>query len=403
MKTIITVILAFGVFTLLTGCTQENKGHDHNHEAETASGQKYTCPMHPQIVADKPGSCPVCGMDLVPVSKNTSHEIMLNDAQVQLANISTRKIAKSQIGQTLTINARLVQDESKTEVVSSRVAGRIERLFVKETGVPVRKGQPLYTLFSETIQTLQKEYLLAIKQYEAFGDDQPRYKAFMNAARKKLELYGLNETQIDELSKSRVVPSQVTYYSPAAGYVTEVLVGEGQYVEEGQVLINLENTESLWVEAELYPSETAMVKTGDRISIRVAGFGAQTEEATVTFLSPEFRNSTQITIMRAVLRNSDGKYKRGMQAQVFFTSSSKVALTVPSDAIIRDSKGAHVYVQTAENTFRPRAVETGVENFEAVEITNGVNEGETVVISGAYLLYSELMLKKGVDASAHQH
>jgi Cu(I)/Ag(I) efflux system membrane fusion protein len=200
------------------------------------------------------------------------------------------------------------------------------------------------------------------------------------------------------------VQQRITFLAPTSGVVEEIAVAEGQYVNEGDRLYRIENFTSLWLEAELYPNETRFIKIGDKISIRVSGFESESIIATVNFLSPEYNANSQITVMRASLSNSDLHFKPGMQAQVLFTHSSRKALTIPVDAIIRDANGTHVYVQSEQNTFVPRMVKIGVENFEQVEITFGLEENEIVAVSGAYLLYSELILKKGTDPMAgHTH
>jgi len=289
-------------------------------------------------------------------------------------------------------------------VISSRAAGRIEKLFVKETGRMVKKGEPLYQIYSETLLTLQREYLLAKEQFETLGSTEKRYKSFFDAAKRKLVLYGLTEAQIEKLDGNKDIQSRITFLATASGIVTEISATEGQYVAEGASLLRLENVNSLWVEAELYPNETSLVKAGDKLNVRVSGFENTPAEANVTFLSPEFRANTQITVMRAAINNPDLIYKPGMQAQIWFTHSSRKALAVPVDAVIRDGKGTHVYVQKGLNTFRPQMVKTGLEDFDKVEITEGLNEGDTVAVTGAYLLYSEIILKKGTDPMAtHSH
>jgi Cu(I)/Ag(I) efflux system membrane fusion protein len=222
-------------------------------------------------------------------------------------------------------------------------------------------------------------------------------------ARKKLLLYGLTENQINRLQGANDIQPRITFLATASGIVKEIKVAEGQYLNEGDALYQLENISSLWVEAELYPSELQYVKRGDRILVQVTGFEDSPVEATVTFLSPEYRSNTQVTVLRATLNNSGMKWKPGMQAQVFLKHSEKISLSIPSDAVVHDQRGTHVYVQTAANSFASRMVKTGVENFDAIEITDGLKEGEVVVVSGAYLLYSEIILKQGVDPMLSHH
>lgn len=396
------------IAALLMACSGDPKkdgdnGHNHQQQAEAIT---YTCPMHPQVIQDKAGKCPVCGMDLVKVTRSNgdANDLMLSDSQVRLANITTEKVAVKPVGQTVVVNARLAENEELTEVISSRSAGRIEKLFVKETGRVVRSGEPLYELYSETLLTLQREYLLAKEQFETLGKEEPRYESFLKASERKLLLYGLTKKQIESLAQSRNIQQRITFLAPSGGVVSEIKASEGQYVEEGMLLYRIENISRLWLEAELYPNETAWVKLGDKLSIRVNGFESTPLEANVIFLSPQYRANSQITLMRAVVENKDLKFKPGMQAQVYFTHSSRNAVAIPADAVIRDGKGMHVYVETGTNTFQPRMVKTGLEDFEQVEITEGLKEGERIAVSGAYLLYSEIILKKGVDPMAgHSH
>ncbi len=403
------ILLLSTISIFLFACSSETKTEDHSaHDQvkEKAASTKYTCPMHPNVVQDGPGTCPICGMDLVVVNKTIedSNDLMLNNSQIKLANITTQKVAVQPIGQTVVINGRLVENEDLSEVISSRAAGRVEKLFAKETGRIVKKGEPLYQIYSETLLTLQKEYLLAKEQNDALGSTEKRYKSFLDAAKRKLLLYGLTENQIDVLAQNKALQNTIAFSSPATGVITEISVAEGQYVSEGSILMRIENINKLWLDAELYPNETSMAKKGDKVMVRISGFENESVEATINFLSPEYRANSQITVMRASVSNPDSKYKPGMQAQVFFTHSAKKALAVPVDAVIRDGKGTHVYVQRGMNTFRPQMVKIGLEDFEQVEITEGLVEGDTIAVTGAYLLYSELILKKGTDPMAsHSH
>jgi membrane fusion protein, copper/silver efflux system len=329
--------------------------------------------------------------------------IMLSESQIRLANITTQQAKKRNVGATNVISGTLTTDKQKSAGINSRAAGRVEKLFIKEIGAPIRKGDPLYALYSESLLTLQQEYLLAKEQYETLGKTEKRYKSFFEAAEGKLLLYGLTKTQINQIDKNSVVP-RITFHSPTSGIVTEIKVEEGQYVDEGTLLYNVEDIESLWVEAELYPGEVALVRAGDKIIVKINGFESSPLEASVDFISPEYKSNSQILLMRAKIKNPGLQFKSGQQAQVLFTHSSKEAIAIPTDAVIRDGKGAHVYVQSGRAIFRPRMVKTGVEGFDQVEITEGLTEGDTVAVTGAYLLYSEIVLKQGGDPMAgHGH
>lgn len=394
----------FILFALAAGaCNRQEQAH--THPAEQAA-EKYTCSMHPQVIQDKPGTCPICGMTLVRIVNDggSPNGVILNEDQMKLANITTAVARTGSVGETVVVNGTLMRDEEKSEVIGSRADGRIEKLFVKETGRPVRRGQPLYTLYSETLLTLQQEYLFAKEQYEALGDTEKRYSSFLRAAERKLLLYGLTRKQIAGLTPETARQSRITFVSPASGIVTDIGVSEGAYVAEGTTLFRLENIDSLWVAAELYPGETALVKPGDAITVRVNGFESSPVQATVNFLSPEYRDNSQIMTMRATIGNRDHRFTPGQQARVSLTLSSRSAITLPADAVIRDGNGAHVYVMSGHNAFEPRMVKTGVETSDSVEITDGLMEGDTVAVTGAYLLYSEIILKKNASPMAgHVH
>ena len=405
MRTVLIHILSVA---LLIACTNERSTNNHAEHGRAAGEDsvKYTCPMHTQVIQSKPGNCPICGMDLVKVAKpgSTNNDLMLSDNQIKLANITTQKVSKRPVGQTVTINGRLAVDEQQSEVISSRAAGRVEKLYIKETGQVVQKGQPLYVLYSETLLTIQQEYLLAKEQYEALGNTENRYKSFLEAAERKLHLYGLTKNQISQLTNRNSLEPRITFLAPSSGIISAINVSEGQYISEGRPLYKTEDIERLWIEAELYPNETQLVKAGDKITVSISGNESDPIETTVTFLSPEYRSNTQITVMRASIPNPGMRFKPGQQAQVYLTHSSREAIAIPIDAVIRDGNGTHVYVQAGNNTFKPRMVKTGLENFDQVEIIEGINEGDTIAVTGAYLLYSEIILKKGADPMAgHNH
>ncbi|CCH57654.1 Putative membrane fusion protein silB (plasmid) [Fibrisoma limi BUZ 3] len=375
--------------------------HDHsghNHAPNDEGGTTYTCPMHPQIVQAAPGTCPICSMDLVPVAKTgeKATEIMLSPSQMQLANVMVQSVSTGSIGNSTVLNARLAADEQQTDVISSRVAGRIERLYVKEIGQPIRKGQVLYEMYSEPLLTQQQEYLLALRQAEELKES--RYEQFRRAAEQKLRLYGMTAEQVAQVAKTRQVQTRIPFVAPAGGTVTEITASEGQYVGEGALLYRLVNLSQLWVEAELYAGEARHVKVGDRIPVQVVGYeGGPSQTARVTFINPEYRSGSQVLVMRAVMPNPGGRFQPGQQARVLLRHGVQRGLTLPVDAVVRAGDGAVVFVQTGTATFQPRRVKTGTETDQQVTITEGLNGDESVAMSGAYLLYSELILKKGIN------
>ncbi|MEK6781130.1 MAG: efflux RND transporter periplasmic adaptor subunit [Bacteroidota bacterium] len=394
-------VIKYIVIILIIGLAACDTKNDSSQSAETK--KIYTCPMHPQIIQDKPGTCPICGMDLVPVAAGGDKtEVTLSESQIELANITVQRVSLQDIGSSILLNGKLRPDETQTEMVSTRVPGRLDKLFIKETGVSINKGQVLYEIYSEELLTYQQEFLLAIDQVKSI--ENIRYQSYLQAAKKKLWLYGMTEAQINELSNSKVSNPRIQFVAPASGVVTEIMVAEGQYVIGGTAIYRLEKLSKLWVEAELYPNEASLIKLGAPVTVLVNGFENQSLESTVNFLSPEYRQGSQIFVLRASISNPEYQFVPGMQAEIVFEHSKKKALTLPADAVIREQNGNHVYKKTGNGKFKAWMVSTGMENFNKVEITDGLEEGDSVVVTGAYLLYSEIVLKKGANPMAgHNH
>lgn len=364
--------------------------------AGKAKVQTFTCPMHPQVIKNEMGTCPICGMDLVPFEKNSSDMgLKVDEKRQALANITTIIIGESSLSGTKQLNGRLVVNPEQSSYISSRIAGRVEQLYVRETGVKINKGQPLYKLYSEQLATLQQEYLMAVAQERQFQGDQIE-RQIVASAKQKLLLYGQSEHQLQQLLKSQKKDPFVMFYAPESGIVAELSVTQGQYVTEGSPILRLEGYGQLWVEADVYPNEAAKIKPGQKVKVVVTGWEDQPQEMVISFINPSLQSGTQLTQVRGSIPNPGNQWQPGLQVNVFLPSANRSdAMTLPVDAVIRDGKGMHVWIKTAKDSFEPRLVKTGMENDSQVEISEGLKAGDQVVITGTYLLYSEYILKKG--------
>jgi len=360
--------------------------------------------MHPQVISAEPGACPVCAMDLVPVAASgEGDEIMLSASQTQLANIRTMPVRNDSFKTSKVLNGRILSNADMAESISSRYAGRVERLFVKETGRSVKKGQPLFQIYSEEVETLQQDYLLQARQMAAFPDEKI-YRTLFEAAGNKLKLLGYSQAQLRNLLNQTKASPLITVNATQSGTIKEINIVEGQYVSEGTSVMKLEDFAELWIEADVYPDEVKSLKTGMEMNVSVNRPRARTESVRIDFISPQADPATQIVKIRGKIRN-DGDLQPGMHATVLLPGSeSSEGISVPLDAVIREEGGAHVWVKTGKATFEPRKVTTGNEDASRIIILSGLENEKEVVTSGAYLLTSEFVLKKGKNpVTLHHH
>lgn len=389
------------ILLLAVSCTYQE------HEVEEETDVYYTCSMDPQVVESRPGNCPICKMPLTAVKKSTAanmDEIQLSDQQIQLGNIRVDTIRNGIIGDKMVLTATLNTDQTKTTSVSARVMGRVERLYYKNEGDYIQKGSKLFDLYSEELNNAKQEYQLALEKRATLGNSIIDFDQLIRSARTKLQLWGLSETQIMELEASNVFSPLTTFFSPASGYITSLDVFEGQYVMEGETILRLADLSTLWVEAQIYASQLSQVDPRSVTEVQFPDFPGKVAKGTIEFVNPEINPETRITLLRVSIPNRGGQLKPGMVAYLLLKGKQYPSLTLPTDAIIQDSKGATVWLQTGKNTFTSKMIEIGIEDNGFIEIINGLQLGDMVVVSGAYLLSSEYVFKKGTDPMAgHQH
>lgn len=388
------IIVSAALF--FASCSGKRDGKAEKH-TQTKSGQKFTCPMHPQIKNDGPGTCPVCFMDLVPVSGGGDElSLKLSDSQVQLGDIRTMSLKAGAFTASKILNGRLLADPEASTIVPSRYPGRVEQLYVKQTGLSVTAGQPILKIYSEELQVLQQDYLLQMQQAAAF----PKEKIFgdmLKASANKLALYGYSSREISALAKSAVTSPYITVRTGVSGVINTINVSEGQYIAEGDPLLTLENYSRLWVEADVYPQELNSVKEGMLLKVQINGSGAPVSMR-LDFVSPQLEPGSQVLRIRGGIKNA-GNWQPGMLATVELPGlSAGQQISVPLNAVVRDERGAHVWIKTGKNTFSPRKVDVGDESAEKIVITAGLENVSDIVISGAYLLTSEFVLKRGSSA-----
>ena len=383
-------------FCLLLFISCKNKTQT---SAATDPNIYYTCSMDPQVVESKPGKCPICHMELTAVKKSAqqknNNELQLSPEQMQLGNIQVDTIRKEFVENQITLTGTLTFDETKVTDVSARVGGRIEKLYFKKIGDYVSKGAPLYDIYSEELNNAKQEYLLAVEKKAILGNSQVNFDEIIQAAKNKLLLWGMSEEQIKNLNKASVTNTKTTFFSSASGYITELNLQEGDYVSEGGSIVKLAGLSDLWAEAQVYATQLSQLSNAKDVTVKIPDIPGKTIRGKISFQNPELNPATRINLIRINVPNKSNELKPGMSAYITVKTSGANALFLPSDAVLRDGKMAMIWIETSQNKFKSVMVETGMESGNMIEIKTGIQPNDVVVTSGAYLLQSEYVFRKG--------
>ena len=336
-------------------------------------------------------------MGVISEEYSTRSGFKINNSQRRLANIKIEPVKMKNISEEILLKGSIVPDENKSSQINSRIMGRIDKLYFKFTGSTIHKGDLLYEIYSEELQVTQKDFRFISQKATAKSNSDEYFNQLKESAKSKLLLWGLTETQIDGLEKSKETntDTDTKIYSNTNGIITDILVREGDYLMQGASLFRINDLSTLWVEAQLYSHELASVRNNAEAEIILEGFG--NIKTHISFVSPALNSNSIVNIIRAEIPNPNQQLKPGMLATIRLKTKSKNTLVLPVDAVLQEANGNSVWIQKADSTFESRMIMTGISNNEEIEITMGLEEGENVVVSGAFLINSEFKLKRDAD------
>lgn len=376
--------------------------------------ETYICPMHPTVVSDKPGSCPICGMDLVQKEADVSpghhghgadsthsdaSNVQINPATIQNIGVKTMVVEKQPLKRTVRAVGRVDYDETRIMDVNSKIAGWVEQLYVDYTGQWVKKGQPLLALYSPELVAAQEEYLTALDYAESMRDGAMREAArnaedLLTAARQRLLYWDISAGQITELEKTRQVRRKMPILAPRSGIVTHKDVLEGAYIGSGQHLYRIADLSVVWIYADVYEYEMPWVSKGQRAEVSLSYLPGEQFEGKVDYIFPFMNEKTRTVQVRMVFDNSDGALKPDMYADVVIRPEvAGEGVVIPAQAVIHSGTRRVVVMAHGDGRFEPREIHIGVETEDGYEVLQGLNPGERIVTSAQFLIDSESNLK----------
>ncbi len=383
----------------VTGTKASATDHDHDQDDDSY----YTCPMHPQVVREQTGDCPVCGMSLV-LKKRTEGGgeiglVEISPTIVQTIGVTSERAQRRNLVKTVRTNGRVAFDERKVKEISAWVPGRIEKLYVSFTGDFVRKGEPLLEIYSPQLLTTQQEYLLAIKghkqiQNSPISEAITQAKSLVEASRERLRLWGLTDAQIEGIRAAGQPQTTMTITAPISGVVIHKTVVEGMYVKEGTHLYKIVDLSTVWVNADVYESDLPFIHVGQKASISLRAVPGQTFVGKVTFIHYVLNPKTRTVTVRCEFDNSEMLFKPDMYADVFFNVEiDPNALTVPESAVIHAGSRRLVVHDRGEGRFMPVEISLGAFADGYYQVLDGLSEGDKVVTNATFLIDSESNLR----------
>ena len=403
--------LLFSAAVILAACDPASNngsaleaGHDHaamqagqspqtatqSSQAETAS---YTCPMHPHYISDDPnGTCPICGMDLVPVKGAPSQDnaVSVSPEMIQTMGIRTALVGTSDFTQSLRAYGTVEPNTRLESMAASRLEGWINGLTVRAEGDVVRRGQRLYSIYTPELIAAQKDYLASLQ----IGNERR-----IASVRQRLKSKGMQESLIERLTETREVIERVPVYAESAGVVTELMVRDGDYLKPGDPVVKLQAYDKVWVIASVPESDLPAMSIGKTATLTFESAPDAATIGTVDYIYPTIDTKTRTARVRISVDNSAGNLRPGAYADIVFEADAAETpskqLSVPSQAVLRDSRGAHVILALGEGRFEARDITIGSSIRGRTEVLSGLSAGDRIVASGQFMLDSESNLREG--------
>ena len=395
-------LLLLGGCTLLTGAPDAPLDHVKEHEPGPAR-DLYTCGMHPNVIQEGPGLCPICKMDLTPMRPAAGGvtEITLDPGVVQNMGVRLATVTRGELDRGVRTLGEIAVAEDRRSVVNLRYDGWIEHLHVARTGDEVRRGQPLADVYSPELVAAQDEYLLARR---TSGED----GALTLSARTRLEHLGMTGSQIDAVAAAGRASRVVTVFSPVSGHVLHKEVVQGSAVKAGTDLFHIADLDRIWVLAEVYEIDAPWVAEGQSATLEPSHAAGVRYLGTVDHAYPTLDERTRTLKVRMAFDNPDLSLRPGMFATVTLRVQAREgALKIPTEAILRSADRSSVYVADGDGVFRAVDVLTGLVGDTETEVLAGLDEGQRIVVSGQFLLDSESQLRQStadlLATQGHDH
>ena len=374
---------------------------------QVAGATIYRCPMHPNYTSDKPGECPICGMNLeqVELTETATHAghdggvpglttVQIPSARTQLIGVRLARAERGGLGEGAPLVGFVSPDETRLRRVQLRVSGWVQNVTMNRTGERVTAGQPMLSIYSPELYQSEQEYLIAMGDGAGvMGHDAGAH----DSSRERLRLLGVPDEEVARLERERKPSSKLALRSPVTGTVLERNVVEGQFISADTPLFTVADLSRVWVLVDLYEMDLGRVRVGDRVRFTVDGLPGREFTAAIEFVYPTVSSETRTLKARLSLANPDGLLKPGMYGQVDVASHrGGSALIVPSEAVVNTGEYSYVFLARGDGHFEPRRVWTGRGDGDRVTILKGLAEGDTVVASASFLIDSESRLKAAI-------